>query len=300
MSQLLSLSNSFLTVTISTLGAELQSILDYQGREWLWQGNPEVWGKRAPLLFPFVGRLKENTYTYQEASYSMEIHGFAKTSEFIPTQISSTKVSFSLSSTESSKSSYPFDFELVITYFLEGTQCIKTHYITNLGNHDMYYELGGHDGFNLNFYPEDSFQDYTVELPSLTAISPYHFDERALLLPKSGNIPLVNNKLSLNFTELGLDCFVLDGLPEQCVTLVDSRGKQRLCLQFPDFPVLVLWAPIHPNPPFLCIEPWSSLPDCTFVGKDITDKIYIRKLSPKTEETLTYITEFFIEVSEEN
>lgn len=51
------ISNSVLTVGVSEHGAELQSI-QKNGKEYLWQGDTRFWGRRSPVLFPIVGRVR--------------------------------------------------------------------------------------------------------------------------------------------------------------------------------------------------------------------------------------------------
>ena len=78
---LLTLDNGLLSLTVDTLGAQMMS-LKKEGTEYLWQGDPQYWGDRAPILFPFIARLTNNSYTYKGKLYPMTIHGFANASEF--------------------------------------------------------------------------------------------------------------------------------------------------------------------------------------------------------------------------
>ena len=59
------ITSSTLSATINHKGAELIS-LKYRisGREYIWEGNPEYWGKHSPILVPIVGTLKKNEYNY--------------------------------------------------------------------------------------------------------------------------------------------------------------------------------------------------------------------------------------------
>ncbi len=62
----ITIKNSELEVKIKTLGAELTSVKDNAGKEYIWCGNPEVWPGQCPNLFPIVSRLRnwENPNTY--------------------------------------------------------------------------------------------------------------------------------------------------------------------------------------------------------------------------------------------
>ena len=77
------LENEVLKVEVASKGAELQSIVNKGfGIEYLWNGDPAFWAKRSPVLFPIVGSLKNNTYSYQGKSYQLPRHGFARDMEF--------------------------------------------------------------------------------------------------------------------------------------------------------------------------------------------------------------------------
>ena len=69
--------------TVSNHGAELQSIR-FEGREYLWQGDPAYWGRRAPILFPIVGKVAGDLLRVDGQSYPMKQHGFARDAEFVP------------------------------------------------------------------------------------------------------------------------------------------------------------------------------------------------------------------------
>ena len=114
-----SLKNNYYEITFSTVGAEMISLKNAEGKELLWQCNENsVWKDHAPLLFPFCGRLKDRIYYYGGNSYPMTIHGFARSCEFELVKKSDTGIIFALKSNEATKEIYPFDFEYRITYTL--------------------------------------------------------------------------------------------------------------------------------------------------------------------------------------
>ncbi|MFI3253376.1 MAG: aldose 1-epimerase family protein [Eubacteriales bacterium] len=284
--------NKLMTITISPLGAEIQSAMDCQGREWIWEGDPEIWGRHAPICFPFVGRLRDTTYRYQGEDYQIPTHGFARDLPFLCTNQSATAITFLLESDEERKAQYPFDFSLEITYSLKGQILEKSHKITNKGEGDMWYELGGHDAFAMGFTKDEDFRRCALEIPAVTELNSYLSDEKGILTPKKKEIPLSENKFSLDHSKDGFDSYVLENLPQRGVSLLDQEGKVRLRLVFPDFDHLVLWSGKPDR--FFCIEPWTSLPDCTFVGRGLVEKHNIRKLPQGKSEVLVYGTEFVI------
>ena len=103
------ISNSTLKATINNKGAELQSLQNINSeREYIWEGNPDYWGKHAPILFPIVGTLKNNSYTYNGKKYELPRHGFARDKDFKLIFVTSDKVVFSLQFDANTKLIYPF------------------------------------------------------------------------------------------------------------------------------------------------------------------------------------------------
>lgn len=286
------ISNHQLIVTISPLGAELQSVLDNQGGEWLWQGDPSVWDRKAPLCFPFVGRLRGQRYTHLGKLYQIPTHGFARDMPFQVLAQSPQEITFSLKSTPETLEMYAFSFLLEVTYRLEGNILHKIHRITHLGTETMLYELGGHDGFAFPFCASDQGASCSLELPQVKSVFAYQFDENAYIRPEKLEIPLDEGRLSTNAQAFGLDCYVLQDLPQREIFLLDPQGQRRVGMKFPDFPYLVLWS-AEPGR-FFCLEPWTSLPECTFVGEELGEKVGIRRLAPQESEELRYETTFYL------
>ena len=101
-----------LTVDIDTLGAQLASIRTRDGEEYLWQGDPDIWARRAPILFPFIGRLKDSTYALQGTPYTISTHGFARDMVFSLADQGEDHISLQLTDTPETRKVYPFSFSL--------------------------------------------------------------------------------------------------------------------------------------------------------------------------------------------
>lgn len=287
------LKNTDFTVTISPKGAELQSILDKNGREWLWQGNPDIWAGQAPLLFPVIGRLQDGTYTHEGVTYSMNKHGFARDMEFSLLSQDSDSILFHLSDTEETRTCYPFSFDLQVEYRLDGNKLRKIHRVSNKGDEKMYYELGGHDAYNLCFSEEESMSDCRFSLPKEDSLSVWDFDENLMLIPEKREIPLENGLLSVKPSDFALDCLILENLKERFVSLLDGKGNTRITMASSDFPILTLWTadkPVDTN--YVCIEPWTTLPDGTFMGRDLKEKSGVRCLNSGEQEEFSFTTTF--------
>jgi galactose mutarotase-like enzyme len=271
-------------------GAELKSIKkagDKESIEYLWQLNPEIWERQAPLLFPVIGRLKDGEYTHEGCTYNIDIHGFARFSEFNAVLKSDSEVSFILKSDEKTMKEYPFEFKLTVNYKLNGNEIIKSHIVENTGGEIMPYEIGGHEGYNLSLFEDETMEDYFIEFPGMDEISTYTADENIMINKKKKIIPLKNNRIYLFPEVFKDDALILDEFPERVVKLRNDKNKRGVDVEFEDFNYLGLWTK-YMRTDYVCIEPWSSLPDCNYLGKELMEKKDIRILQPGTKDKLTY------------
>ena len=291
---IVTIQNECLTVDIEDLGAQLSSVRSHHGTEYLWQGDADIWARRAPILFPVLGRLKDNTYLLDGVPHKIGQHGFARDCIFELAEHTDTRAVFRLTDNAETRRLYPFAFSLTITYTLEGCRLTKTHRVKNRSEHVMYYELGVHDGFRAPLEEGETMSQYAIRLPGLEeSIQPYGMDETAMVIPKGSSIPLENGRLALTPASYGLDTVILDQPPQARAVLVDGQDRPRVTVDFPQFPYLGIWTQHKPfDTNYVCIEPWSSLPDATFVGRELKDKAGIRSLQPGASEELSYTTTF--------
>ena len=153
--------NNNLTVTISNQGAEVQSVRDNNSqREFIWQADPKVWGRHAPVLFPIVGRLKDDQYQYDGQTYHLGQHGFARDSVFEIKDHEDETITFVLRANEKTLAKYPFNFELEVKYSLEENSLKEEFIVKNLDDKTMIFGIGGHPGFNLPTNEKISKEDY--------------------------------------------------------------------------------------------------------------------------------------------
>ena len=283
-----------LIVDIDTLGAQLSSIRTPDGTEYLWQGDPSIWARRAPILFPFIGRLKDSTYLLDGEAYTIPTHGFARDMEFQVTEQGEDSVSFQITDTEDTLRVYPFAFSLTVTYTLQGSQLVKSHRVENRSERPMLYELGAHDGFRAPIEPGSPMSQWSIRLSGMDAapIRPYGMNQDLMLTPpeKAWNLP--EGRLALTpWTYDGLDTVILDAPPQAAAILTDHLGRPRVSVSFSDFPYLGVWTAQKPfDTGYVCIEPWSALPDAVFAGRELKDKRGVRSLAPGQSEVLRYTT----------
>ena len=287
------LKNSRLTVEIDDLGAQLCSVKSPGGTEYIWQADPAIWGRHAPLLFPVIGRLQNGQYTHKGQTYSISSHGFARDSRFETAEHTDTRAVFRLTHSPETLAVYPFPFVLTVTYTLEDNRLTKTCRVDNPGGGELLFELGGHDGFRAPLEPGETMDDYAILLPGLESITPYGMDAQCMTTPKGPTFPLEGGRLPLKPSTFGLDTVILDQLPQRRAILADKAGRARVTMDFPDFPYLGIWTQGKPfDTNYVCIEPWSTLPDAVFVGRGLEDKQGVCRLAPGQSRELSYTTTF--------
>ena len=281
--------NEYLSVKIEDAGAQLASVKDKTGTEYLWQGDPDIWPRRAPLLFPIIARLKDNRYLLDGEAWTISTHGFCRSAPFTVAEQAEDSISFRYLDTEETRKVYPFAFSLTVAYYLEGRTLKKTHTVENPGNKPMPYELGGHDGWRAPIDGGERMEDYAIRFPGVEEIQPYGMDADNMITPKTEIYRLNNGRMPLNPSVYGLDTIILDALPQRRAILEDGGGKPRLSVEFNDFPYLGVWTAAKDfDTNYVCIEPWTTLPDAVFVGRELTEKAGIRILQPGQRETLSY------------
>ena len=259
------------------------------GIERLWCGDPAVWGRHAPVLFPLIGRLREGYYTLEGKRVDAPTHGFCRDRVFEVERISPCAVRFSTVDDEQTRGAYPFAFSFSIEYALEGNAIVKTHRVENRGEADMPFEIGGHEAYAVRLLAGERMADYFVRFEGLDHLEAFGMDEQGILsLPKM-RIELDAGCLRRTPEQLGLDTVVLEDVPGRKVTLGCEKSDHAVTVEFPDFPYLGIWtAQGRGEPRYLCIEPWSALPDGHFASREFSEKPGVRTLAPGEAAELTY------------
>lgn len=253
--------NENLEVVISNRGAEMKSIKDQSGVEYLWQGDSEIWGESAPNLFPYIGRLYKESYLYQGEEYHMNIHGFLSNSILEVSQVNENEISFSLSSNENTRRVYPFKFLLEITYKVENTKICIIMKVQNNDTKKMYFGIGGHPGFQVPLGGEGEFEDYYLEFERSTETYRIGMDEESVLRNYK-DVPYAleqDTKIMLSHTLFDEDAIILGNTCGK-VTLKSDVFSKYIAVSYPSMPYLGIWHRPYTKADYVCIEPWSSLP----------------------------------------
>lgn len=279
-SMVVTLENEQLSVKVSSFGGELQSIVEKEtGREYLWQGDPTFWKEKAPNLFPYIARLTDGKYTYQGKEYSMRIHGFAKYRELEVQQKENERI-FSLESDEETLAQYPFRFRYEIRYRLTGSTLEITYRVENRENHTMYFGVGGHPGFQVPYLSGTTFTDYILQFPEAERPCRIQFSEDCFVTGEAPEQEMADRELKLRHPMFDNDAIVLRNAGhcvrlrpghawEQTASLEEKKNASAICVKFPQMNYLGLWHKPKTEAPYVCIEPWSSLPSRKGIVEDL-------------------------------
>ncbi|MCI9845740.1 aldose 1-epimerase family protein [Flavobacterium pectinovorum] len=278
------ISNSTLKASIKHLGAELFSLIDNQNKEYIWNGNPKFWPKHSPVLFPIVGSLKNETYTFNKKDYHLSRHGFARDMEFQLIEKTASSATFSLSYNNETLKKYPFKFELQIIYKLEENNLNIAYRVINKEETQIPFSIGAHPAFAL---PEE-FSKYNIQFEKEEKLE-YSLLQDGLISNTTETLETSNDVVSLNYKLFKNDALVFKTLESNSLTILES-SKPYIKVDFKDFPNLGIWT--KENAPFICIEPWFGYSDTLKKSGDLFKKEGILIL----EANQTFNTSFGIEI----
>ena len=259
--------NEFLTCEIDDMGAQLHSLkLKENGKEYIWQGNPDIWYGQAPVLFPIIGQVIDDKFRYNGVEYTMPKHGLARKLPFAVKECDGAKAVFSLESDENTLKSYPFEFELLVAFELCEKSLVNTMTVVNKTKGEMYFSIGAHPGFNCNIGDVIEF-----ELPE--TLETERIDSDNLIIPEK--FPVIENSREIEITKdiFSKDALILSGIKSKKLRI---KGENEIEFTFGDCPFLGIWA--KPGAPYVCLEPWYGVNDGREVKNDISEKRGIERL----------------------
>lgn len=258
------ISNSTISASIKHSGAELFSLKNNQNKEYIWEGNPDFWGKHSPILFPIVGTLKNNTYTINGKEYQLPRHGFARDMNFQLVDKTENSAVFSLKWDAETLKKYPFEFELQLIYTLEDTSLNIEYKVINNSKTKMPFSIGAHPAIAL---PEN-FENYALEFEKEEVLK-YYILENDLISNKTEVLKTTDNLIPLNYQLFENDALIFKTLESNSLTILEN-SKPYIKVDFEDFPSLGIWT--KDQAPFVCIEPWLGYSDTSENSGDLFEK----------------------------
>lgn len=270
------LENQILRASIQHKGAELTSLIKKEnGEEYLWQADPAYWNRHAPVLFPIVGRLKDNRFEYNGKSYILGQHGFARDSSFACIQVSSDSAIFRLTGSDLESIVYPFDFEFEVQYSLDGNTLHQQFTCLNKGTEVMYFSFGGHPAFNAD--PIDA-----CELHFSPGLEHDVFALSGGCIMDTPVSHLNTSNIALNAHSFDSDALIFNNLKNTIISL-NQHKTEKLRVHTDHMPYLGIWS--KPGAPFVCIEPWDGVADFENHDGNIKTKRGIISLDPQKRFT---------------
>ena len=263
--------NEHIKVKIKSFGAELNSLQKIdEDLEYMWQGDSKYWNRHSPILFPIVGRLKNDSYTYQNQKYNMTQHGFARDKEFEVIKNEADFMEFRLKSDEKTLEIYPFSFELYLSYKLEKNSLIVSYKVINKSDDKMLFSIGAHPAFNWTLKEDEKKENYFLEFENIKETKRYFLNDKGLVYD-SVDLKIIDNKIALNEELFKNDALVFEDLNIKTLTLKNSINENYIKLNFENFPYLGIWSK-PTGAPFICIEPWFGVADSFDSSKNLEDK----------------------------
>lgn len=262
-----------LTAQVDSLGAQLISLKNESGFEYIWTGDPQYWKGHAPVLFPMVGALREGKTEIGGNWYEMGQHGIARHLEFSPAEQGEGFLSLRLTSNFDTKKQYPFEFSFTVTYTLTDRGFETRFTVENIGDRVMPFAVGGHPGFNLPVDEEAAFEDYTIcfEQPE-SQTCPAIVMGKGLIDPKNTAFTLEEQReIPLRHSLFYQDALIFEGLRSKKVQIRNKKTGKGVEMDFSQFPMLGIWS--APNDgPYVCLEPWTGCATRTDEGDEFEKK----------------------------
>lgn len=261
------LDNGIISIDVIEYGAEIKSAIK-NGIEYMWCGDSKYWGRTSPVLFPFVGALKDKRYTVDGKQYPMGQHGFARDFDFRLLETTENSVTYILKSSEETITKYPFEFALLIKYTLIDSTIKVEWKVKNESNKVMSFSIGAHPAFNLrdgeNYFRFDNRNDIIYNL----------IDENGLYVESDRHVLKNDGYVKIENAMFDNDAFIIENNQVNEVLLCDSQKNPYIIVRF-TAPLFGLWSPAKKNAPFVCIEPWYGRCDRNDFTGEFSEKDYI-------------------------
>lgn len=282
----------------SRLGAELISYkLDgiekiHQGQDCIDENGRVYWKRHFPVLFPIVGKLKQNKTIINGRTYEMGQHGFARDMEFEPVTKLDNFHSYVLKSNPSTFVKYPFDFSLYVTYRTDENKLTTMYKVVNEGDNNMTFGIGGHPAFKIDqrdLYSDEYYLEFEEDENKIHFL---YLVDGLIGTEYARNIMQDLRRIPINQDSFKNDAIIMKGLTSHRVSLKKKTGnKTLLTMDFEGFPYLAVWS--KPGAPFICLEPWYTTADAIKSTGVFTQKTDMLTLAPRKELECKYTVEFF-------
>jgi galactose mutarotase-like enzyme len=284
--------NDWLQVEFASSGAEVRKVTHKKnGLDYMWTGDSTYWGRVSPVLFPIVGRLKENRYELNGQTYEMSQHGFLRDVKFTIHEQAATKISFQFQSAGRYTDVYPYEFTAIIHYTLQEDSLTVKWEIVNENNETMYFSIGAHPAFLIPLLENERVEDYHVHLTPAGKVTQYELKNSFIhekgMVHDFSTIQLTND-LFAN------DALIYSNIDQ--VELLSSKSNHGVTVLLEKFPFVGIWSKYIEEDgtiaPFVCIEPWYGIADTQSTTGNLKEKLGMNSLGVsqtfQAEYTMTF------------
>jgi galactose mutarotase-like enzyme len=282
------LENDKILIKADSLGAELKKlVLKKNNKNYLWHGDSKYWGRSAPVLFPIVGRLKDDKYIYNNQEYKMTQHGFARDKEFELIDQGENHLTYSLTEDKASFKKYPFKFRLEIKYEIKENSLAVSYKVRNRDQKKMFFSIGAHPAFYWPLNKNETKEDYYLEFEKTETVSRYLL-ESGLLNKQKEKLMEKSKILELKADTFKDDALVFKDIKSEKIILKSRKSKAKVEMEFKKFPYLGIWSQ-SAAAPFICIEPWHGIADSVDSSGKLEEKEGIMSLEAGNNFQSTYV-----------
>ncbi|MCI7100115.1 MAG: aldose 1-epimerase family protein [Lachnospiraceae bacterium] len=287
------LTNDYLTLEVSSVGAEICRVTGADGTEYVWNADPEYWKRHSPVLFPVVGSYNQKQFLYKGEKWPMGQHGFARDMEFKLVHQDPESLSFVLNSDEETRRLYPMDFSLRITYTLRDNQIVTEWQVENPGNEALHFSIGAHPAFYCPLAGKGAQTDYCIDLHTdASELICGVLTNAGVLSEETAVYPLENGRLQLTEHLFDRDALIVEGDKIHRLSLCLPDQKPYITMDF-DAPLFGIWSPAGKQAPFVCLEPWYGRADRASFCGDVSKREYGTTLKPSEKFQASYSMKFF-------
>lgn len=280
--------NDQLTLEISSLGAELQSIKDANGNEYLWDGDEKYWNRHSPILFPIVCGLWKDTYRTEGKEYHLPRHGFARDTEFKLVGKTADRLTFALIDNEETQKNYPYHFNLAISYRLQGNEIHVIWHVENTDDKEIFFQIGGHPAFMVPGCKKGEEMKATLKLDNEAPVRLYGNVGGCIDRQAKETVETDKGIWEVNEETFVEDAVIFDKSQVKQVSILNEQGEPHVTLEFKT-PAVGIWNPTGKHAPFICIEPWYGLSDWAEYDGEFKDKYLMNRLQPGASFMSEYI-----------
>lgn len=283
--------NHHFTAKIDTLGAQLISLSDKSGLEYIWQREQPFWQSCAPVLFPVVGRCKNGVITVNGTDYPMpQCHGFASSKEFDVVRNPDALLTLRLCDDQDTRLSYPFAFCFEITFCLQENTLTVRYRVVNHSDSDMPFGIGAHPGFRCPLLPEENFNDYELDFGKPVTLDTTCVDENFVISSTLlRRIVTDSQTLQLHRNLFAADALIFENPPFGALAYRSRKSGKGIYFSFDSFSTFAVWTEAPPSSAgFVCLEPWNGMGMRSGEGTDLSAKKDVIILPPNEEFCCSY------------